>query len=117
MDSQLKHGIFTVSLDFEIHWGVSENRTVESYRENLSNVPEVIGGLLDSFTQYGVHATWATVGMLMCKNREEVTQSVSVENRPDYVNKKLSNYNILNELGDDEQDDPFHYGLSLCRKN
>ena len=65
-------GTLVISLDFEIHWGVSDTHTVESYNENLRNVPEIINRLLKIFREKNIHATWATVGMLFCKNKEEL---------------------------------------------
>ena len=28
-------GVFTISLDFELFWGVRDNRTIDSYKKNL----------------------------------------------------------------------------------
>lgn len=112
----MKTGVFTISLDFEIHWGVSDHRTVESYRENLVNVPAVVEGLLKLFDKRGIHATWATVGMLFCRNKKELQNWVPAEKQPSYQQPKLSNYHIIKEAGENETDDPFHYGSSLIQK-
>ena len=50
-------GTFVLSLDFEIHWGVSDHRTIESYNENLRNVPEVVRRTLALFEKRKIHAT------------------------------------------------------------
>jgi hypothetical protein len=112
----LKTGVFTISLDFELHWGVSENRTIESYRENLENVPLVVENLLALFSEFGIHSTWATVGMLFCKNKTELLAISDTLTPPQYFNEKLSNYRLFPEVGDDETTDPFHYALSLIKK-
>jgi hypothetical protein len=112
----LKTGVFTISLDFELHWGVSENRTIESYRENLENVPLVVENLLALFTEFEIHTTWATVGMLFCKNKAELLATSDALTPPQYFNEKLSNYRIFHEVGENERRDPFHYALSLIKK-
>lgn len=112
----MKKGIFTISLDFELHWGVSEHRTVESYGENLQNTSKVIEQLLELFKEFGIHATWATVGMLFCEKREELASYVEVGDRPQYNNSKLSNYRLIPEVGKNYREDPFHFALPLIRE-
>jgi Polysaccharide deacetylase len=109
-------GIFTISLDLEIHWGVSDNNTIESYKENLRNVPEVVRRLLQLFKEKNIHATWATVGMLFCRNKEELFAFVKPEDRPTYIKKNISNYIVAEKAGKNETDDPYHYAPSLIRK-
>ena len=112
----MKTGVFTISLDFEIHWGVSDHRTVESYYENLKNVPAVVERSLKMFAERGIHATWATVGMLFCRSKNELLSRVAADKQPAYQNPKLSNYHIIPEAGENETDDPFHYAGSLIQK-
>jgi peptidoglycan/xylan/chitin deacetylase (PgdA/CDA1 family) len=59
---KLETGLFVLSLDFELLWGVRDKRMIESYGENIRGVRQVIPGLLRLFSQYGIHATFATVG-------------------------------------------------------
>jgi peptidoglycan/xylan/chitin deacetylase (PgdA/CDA1 family) len=49
-------------------WGVTDSRTVEDYGANIEGVWQSVPGMLKLFKEYGIHATWATVGMLMCKD-------------------------------------------------
>jgi len=112
----VRQPVFTISLDFEIYWGVSDHRTIESYQENLRNVPLVVERLLKLFTDRDIHATWATVGMLFCTNKTELETWVNVPDRPTYTNSKLSNYSIISAVGENENEDKFHYALSLIRK-
>ena len=109
-------GTLVISLDFELHWGVSDRRTIDSYRENLDNVPLVVNRLLDLFEKRGIHGTWATVGMLFCQRKEELFSYVKPENRPIYKNPRCSNYVVAEEAGENEKDDPYHYAPSLIRK-
>jgi peptidoglycan/xylan/chitin deacetylase (PgdA/CDA1 family) len=60
--------VFAISLDFELFWGVTDSRTIENYGANIEGVWQVIPAMLKLFKQYDIHATWATVGMLMCKD-------------------------------------------------
>jgi hypothetical protein len=105
----LKTGILTISLDFELHWGVSETRSVESYRENLLGTRAAITGILQLFDKYQVHATWATVGMLFCKNKMEMMKYVNAIDKPQYVEKKLCNFSLAHQVGNDASDDPYHF--------
>lgn len=112
----MQQGIFTISLDFEIHWGVSDHHTIESYNENLRNVPAIVRRCLQLFRENGVHATWATVGMLFCENKEELFSYVQPEHRPDYVRKEISNYIVAESAGKNELEDPYHYAPTLVRE-
>ncbi|WP_127127390.1 polysaccharide deacetylase family protein [Pseudoflavitalea rhizosphaerae] len=64
-------GIFTISLDFELHWGVFDKRTREERRACYQNTIAVIPRMLELFAQYDAHVTWATVGSLMAADRKE----------------------------------------------
>ena len=59
-----KAGKFVISLDFELFWGVSENKTIKNYGINISNTHDVVNKLLNLFSKYNIEATWATVGFL-----------------------------------------------------
>ncbi|MEP7373401.1 MAG: hypothetical protein ABI675_08445 [Chitinophagaceae bacterium] len=112
----MEKGAFIISLDFELHWGVSDHRTIESYYENLKNTPAVVSRLLALFEQKNIRVTWATVGMLFCKNKAELNEFVTAANRPGYVNPALSNYTVAQTAGENETDDPFHYANTLIQK-
>ncbi len=57
-----------ISLDFELFWGVGDPRFISGYRNNIEGEWEAIPKMLHLFQRYGIRATWATVGMLMCRN-------------------------------------------------
>jgi hypothetical protein len=109
-------GVMVISLDFEIHWGVSDRRSIESYRENLESVPEVVLRLLDIFRENKIHCTWATVGMLFCKSKKELFSYVEDSKRPTYERSYVSNYVVAEKTGENESDDPFHFAPTLIRK-
>ena len=57
-------GIFTISLDFELHWGVHDQRPLAAYARNLLGAREAIPRMLELFD--AIALTWATVGLLFC---------------------------------------------------
>jgi peptidoglycan/xylan/chitin deacetylase (PgdA/CDA1 family) len=107
-------GALVISLDFELHWGVRDKRPADgSYRENLLGARAAIPQMLDLFEEFGVAATWATVGFLFAKNRQE-REEFSPSIRPQYKNPKLDAYAEL--TGENEDDDPMHYASSLIAR-
>lgn len=73
--------------------------------------------MLALFEKYGIHVTWATVGMLFHGSRETLLQNAPVA-RPSYNEGKLSAYNYISDMGigQDESEDPFHFAPSLIQK-
>lgn len=104
-----------ISLDFELHWGVRDLKTVAQYRDNLLGVRRVVPALLKTFSDYGVHATWATVGFLFSSTRAELLDSLP-DCRPEYNDLRLSPYLDLESLGYGEEDDPYHFGRQLIEQ-
>jgi hypothetical protein len=108
-------GTFVVSLDFELHWGVRDHRTVADYRDNLLGVRRVIPALLALFSEFGVRATWATVGFLFFETIEELLAAIPGE-LPRYANRNLDPYAALIEVVRYEAEDPFHFAPTLIRQ-
>ncbi len=130
-------GIFTISLDFELHWGGFEKWNLRgprdgvleaesplrasgvksSYRQYFLNTRLIIPEMLKAFEQHEVHVTWATVGMLFHQHRQEMLANMPFP-KPTLVNKKLSAYQYIDTegIGESETEDPFHYGLSLINQ-
>lgn len=108
---------FVISLDFELLWGVRDHATRQSYGQNILGARRAIPRMLDLFAQHGIAATWATVGFVFCRNRDELMESLPPPAlRPSYSSPKLSSYAYLNEVGTNEQTDPFYFGASLIEK-
>jgi hypothetical protein len=64
-DIELRRGIFTISLDFELIWGTFDKPKHTRFRRLcVIEREEVIDRLLELFLQYRVSATWCTVGHL-----------------------------------------------------
>jgi len=105
---------FVISLDFELHWGVRDHRTVAEYRENLLGVREAVPAMLHLFEQNGIHATWATVGFLFFQSLDELRAGVPAE-LPRYRKATLDPYAAFSEVGGNEDQDPFHFAPSLIQ--
>lgn len=104
-------GALVISLDFELHWGVRDHEPVDGpYRANLLGAREAVPRMLDLFDDYTVDATWATVGFLFARSREELERH-RPDVRPRYARRALDPYR--EPLGDGEADDPLHYAPSL----
>lgn len=108
-------GTLIISLDFELHWGVRDVKTVEQYRENLIGVRRAVPAMLATFAEYDIHATWATVGFLFFSRRTELLQALPTE-LPRYDDPRLSPYAELDGIGQDEDDDPFHFARTLLEQ-
>ena len=108
-------GTFTISLDFELYWGVHDHRPLAAYGRNILGARDAIPRMLDLFERYGVHATWATVGLLFFDRKADLMDHLP-EPRPRYANPALSPYPRIGHIGPNERQDPYHYGLSLIRR-
>lgn len=112
----MTNGKLIISLDFEIYWGIRDVVKLNNYREHLMGVHEVIPGLLNVFNKYQINATFAVVGFLFFNNKEELLNNLPTK-KPSYSDPNLSPYNgHFNQVGEDEDNDPFHYGARLIEK-
>jgi peptidoglycan/xylan/chitin deacetylase (PgdA/CDA1 family) len=107
-------GTLTISLDFELFWGVHDTRSLQDYGDNILGARAAIPRLLDLFARYEIGCTWATVGFLFFDDKEDLLSHLPDE-RPDYANPALSPYRLIPDIGAGERADPYHYGLSLIR--
>lgn len=104
-----------VSLDFELRWGIRDLPDEVAYRQHILAVREIIPGTLRLFREYDIHATWATVGMLLFDSKQELLKALP-ETRPTYDNSRLDPYADLDQVGANEKSDPLHFGRSLAAK-
>ena len=86
-----KYGVLTISLDFELYWGLVNVKTLKEYKDNLKKTPAAIERTLNLFNQYEIHATWAVVGFIFAKDKAELVD-FSPSSKPNYSNKNLSPY-------------------------
>lgn len=110
------NGVFVISIDFELLWGVWDVTTREKYGNHIRGVKVVIPKLLELFEEYNIKATFATVGFLFAKNKDELLTSLPAK-KPAYSNPEYNVYqNEFNSIGNDETDDPYHFGFDLFEK-
>lgn len=106
-----KPGALVISLDLELHWGVRDKSAVDgAYQENLRGARRAAEAMLELFRRYGIAATWATVGLLFARDREEL-EALRPTLRPSYQNRSLDPY--LETPGQTEDEDPLHFASSL----
>ncbi|MGI8724408.1 MAG: polysaccharide deacetylase family protein [Methyloceanibacter sp.] len=99
-----------ISLDFELLWGVRDHSTRETYGANVLGGRAAIPAMLELFEKRGVHATWAVVGAVLCESKDELLARLPADGATGAA--PLAN---LDEIGDDERHDPYHFGASLAR--
>lgn len=114
---ETKRGILVVSLDFELYWGVRDLCSIDEYAEKWGGERERIAEILDLFRDRGIHATWATVGLLFFAGKEEMLQGLPAL-KPAYSDPRLSPYGHIagGGVGQGEDDDPHHFALSLIER-
>jgi len=90
-------------------------RFMPAYGDNILGVRAAIPAMLALFREYQVRVTWAAVGMLLFDSKKDLLKYLP-ERRPRYADLRHSPYPGLDEIGETEARDPFHYGLSLARQ-
>lgn len=113
--SPQRQGLFVVSLDFELHWGIRDKRSVQEYRSNLLGARAAVPAILRLFERYAIRATWAAVGFLFFDGRAELEANLP-DALPSYHHRRYSPYSELAALGRNEEEDPFHFAPSLLRE-
>tara|TARA_B100001250_G_scaffold366737_1_gene348313 strand:- start:6919 stop:7881 length:963 start_codon:yes stop_codon:yes gene_type:complete len=106
----MNNGVFTVSLDFELYWGLIDQISIEEYEDNLIGVQKVVPSLLNIFHQYNIHSTWATVGFLFFKNKNELKNNYPAL-LPNYSRSILSPYQYLSK--DENINYNYHFAPNL----
>ena len=109
----VENGIFTVSLDFELYWGMRDVVSEEGYRSHLEGTPEAVERMLVLFAKYGIHVTWATVGFLFFDDAFELKAHLP-EKLPDYEHKQYDLYDYL--LEQETLHTPYHFAPDLIEK-
>jgi peptidoglycan/xylan/chitin deacetylase (PgdA/CDA1 family) len=104
-----------ISLDFELHWGVSEHVAGDKhpYISNLYGAREAVPRLLKLFEKRNIHASWAIVGKLFARGKEDLevfTPSVL----PKYERESLDTYRL--KSGYSEEEAPLYFAPSLIKQ-
>ncbi|WP_163921982.1 polysaccharide deacetylase family protein [Photobacterium sp. Alg240-V54] len=109
------NGIFIISIDFELMWGVFDKRRIRSYGNNIIGARKAIPKILNLFKLNNIHASWATVGFLFANNKNEIIKYLP-DKMPSYENNRYNPYDYLsNCVGDSEKTDPYHFAPSLIK--
>jgi hypothetical protein len=106
----LKHGVFTISLDFELYWGMRDKKSIDEYKYNLQGVSNAIPKMLKMFCDNSIHATWATVGFLFFKGSDELKDNIP-KSIPNYNNKEFSPYEYITSTSKIEK--AYHFAPEL----
>ena len=106
----LHNGVFCISLDFELHWGVFNKKDADSCRAYFLQARKSVESLLNYFAKNGIHCTWATVGALAAPNRQELSKTLE-KIAPQYEDGSLSPRFV--KVGANEEEDPCHFAASL----
>lgn len=92
MNHEKTKGTLVISLDYELMWGMIDCATKDGYGQtNVKQVSEVINRMIALFEKYDVHATFATVGMIMYPNAKELLADIP-QVHPSYQQSVMSPY-------------------------
>ncbi len=112
---KLNCGSLVISLDYELMWGVRDKKTIDTYGDAIVGVKSATLQTLNVFNKFNVNATFATVGFLFNKNKNELLNSLPA-NTASYIDENLSPYPGIDDyIGENEDDDPYYYGYSLLK--
>lgn len=113
----METGKFIISLDFELHWGAPEKWNLNTKENCFDETRRSIPKVLALFKEYNIHATWATVGFLFAKSKAQAEAFFPLK-KPSYSNQNLNYYNLFAQglVGENEDDDPYHFAPSLIQK-
>jgi hypothetical protein len=109
-----QRGLFVISLDFELYWGMRHEAGVKDYIPRLVGARIAIPQLLKLFTEFSIRATWATVGFLFF-DRTRTLLEYAPEQRPQYRNSRLYPYSDLPPDDAKETADSIYFAPSLIR--
>ncbi len=107
------NGYFLISLDFELQWGRFDKVVLDDTRKKeLENTLQLVPQMLKLFEENDIAVTWAVVGMMLNKNREEWVNNIP-KSIPEYTNQKLSPYQYFNSLKPDETSNKYFFAQEL----
>lgn len=110
-----RSGILTISLDFELFWGTRDHRSLATYGPRVEGGRTAIPRILDLFAEFGVHATWATVGFVLFEGPDELSPSVP-KVLPDYADARLSPYPEISSIGTAQRPRDYFFGPELIER-
>lgn len=94
----MKKGVFTISLDFELYWGVHDVTSSKEYSINLLNAKKAVSEMLDVFLDNGIGVTWAIVDALRFNDKSEFDKLVQTHELS-YKIKRYSPFPFKEKIG------------------
>ncbi|MFA6074740.1 MAG: polysaccharide deacetylase family protein [Negativicutes bacterium] len=113
-------GNLCISFDFEMYWAFIGERAYDSYKANMLGKRKAIPRILELFERYDIHASWATVGLIMCEDGEEL-EGYRPKKMPSYLANAISPYKYLSSkktqsrLKSDAEFKKCHFAPDLVR--
>lgn len=104
-------GVLVISLDFELAWGM--RAFGDDWRNLALQARALVPRLLELLVRYQVHATWATVGLIMCEDAQDALAQAP-EFRPRWADPRLDSYAALASLR--AEDHAAHFAPDLVRQ-
>lgn len=101
----MNKGTLVISLDYELMWGMIDVAAKDGYGlTNVKQVPVVVKKMINLFEKYDVHATFATVGMIMYSNKKELLNDIP-QKHPSYQQSVMSPYehNYIQQITTEEE--------------
>lgn len=92
----MDRGLFVISLDFELFWGIHDAMEIKDYYENVYNVRFVIPKLLELFRKYKIKVTFAVVGAIYHNSYNAFVEYTEDVIQPQYKKSGLSPYEKVN---------------------
>ena len=112
MNGKFNNGVFVISLDLELFWGMRDHRTLSECQKTLDGVRDAVFAMLQLFDKYGIHATWGAVGFLFASCKQELKKYLP-DIIPDYVNGELSPYDYIEK---NNIDDKYHFAPDIIKE-
>jgi peptidoglycan/xylan/chitin deacetylase (PgdA/CDA1 family) len=109
------NGVFVISLDFELYWGIRDKRPLPTVEEYLQNTHKIFPRMLAMFRKYEVKTTFAVVGLLAADSKEEMRQYIP-SSQPKYSDSNLSPYTDgMIAVKESPEEDPYHFAGNLLQ--
>lgn len=96
--SNLKSGIFCISIDLELLWGRCDMPNLSFFERRISKERKVIKKLLALFDKYDVPATWATVGKMLEEGNSNYSGSDIVKQIKAIKNQEIASHSYTHPV-------------------
>ncbi len=110
----INKSIFTISLDFELYWGIRDRKNLLDSQKQLKNIKDIVYKILELFAEYDVHATWACVGFLFFNKKSELKLNLP-RIKPTYADSNLSPYPYIEHTDLDGYQD-IHFAPDILQQ-